>query len=77
VVEARYMAAVKAGGYGARLCGPAAAHLLGILKGPPPPPEVVTMTERRIKEIRTHRPRHPYPANEVTTWKGIPVTTPA
>jgi hypothetical protein len=27
--------------------------------------------------VRTRRSRHPYPANEVTTWKGIPVTSPA
>jgi hypothetical protein len=76
-VEARYMAAVKACGHGARLRGAAAAHLLGILKGSPPPPEVVAPTRRRVDGVRTHRSRHPYPANEVTTWKGIPVTSPA
>jgi very-short-patch-repair endonuclease len=76
-VEAHYMAAVKACGRGARLCGRAAAHLLGILKGYPPPPEVVAPGRRRVEGVRTRRSRHPSPANEVTTWKGIPVTSPA
>ena len=44
--EARYMAAVKAGGEGAVLCGRAAAYLLGILKAAvAPPPEVMTRSE--------------------------------
>jgi hypothetical protein len=31
-----------------------------------------------VKGVRTHRPRHSLPRNlEVTTWRGIPVTTPA
>jgi hypothetical protein len=30
-----------------------------------------------VEGVRTRRSRHPYPANEVTTWKGIPVTSPA
>jgi very-short-patch-repair endonuclease len=72
------MAAVKACGEGARLSGRAAAYVLGILKGAPPPPEVTAPTERRIKGVRTRRERHPLPGNsEVTTWRGIPVTTPA
>jgi very-short-patch-repair endonuclease len=76
-IEARYLAAVRACGDGARLCGLAAAHLLGIVKGRPPPPEVVAPTRRRVEGVRTHRSRHPYSANEVTIWKGIPVTSPA
>jgi hypothetical protein len=60
------------------LCGRAAGHLLGIIKGEPPPPEVAAPTERRIEGIRTHRERHPLPRNSgLTTWRGIPVTTPA
>src|SRR5436190_1161719 len=39
-VEARYMAAVLACGEGAVLSGLAAGHLLGVLKGRPPPPAV-------------------------------------
>jgi hypothetical protein len=76
-VEARYLAAVLACGDRARLCGRAAGHLLGVLKGPAPPPEVTSPTERRVKGIRTHRARHRYPPDEVTTWRGIPVTAPA
>jgi hypothetical protein len=60
-VEARYMAAVKACGKGARLCGRAAGHLLGILKGPPPPPEVVALTNRRVAGVRTHAHAAPTP----------------
>jgi hypothetical protein len=76
-VEARYLAAVKACGPRATLCGRAAAYLLGIVKGSPPPPEVTAPTKRCLKGVRTHRSRGPYPANEVTTWRGIPVTSPA
>jgi hypothetical protein len=76
-VEASYLAAVRASGQGARLCGRAAAYLLGIVKGSPPPPEVTATTKRRLKRVRTHRSRRPYPAADVMTWRGIPVTTPA
>jgi hypothetical protein len=38
--EARYMAAVKAGGPGALLAERAAGYLLGIVKGHPPEPSV-------------------------------------
>jgi len=61
-VEARYVAAVKAAGAGAKLCGRAAGHLLKLVKGPAPPPEVIVPR-------RTRRPI------EATTWRGIPVTT--
>jgi very-short-patch-repair endonuclease len=73
-VEARYLAAVWACGEGALLSGRAAAYLLGILKGSPPPPEVTTPTERRVKGVRTRRSRRSGAA-EATTWRGIPVTT--
>jgi very-short-patch-repair endonuclease len=76
-VEARYLAAVKACGEDALLCGRAAGHLLGILKGKPPPPEVTARIQRRLKGVRTHRHRRSYPAHEATSWRGIPVTTPA
>ena len=39
-VEATYLAAVKACRAGARLSGLAAAHLLGLVRGPAPAPEV-------------------------------------
>jgi hypothetical protein len=70
-VEARYMAAVKAGGKGAVLCGLAAAYLLGLLKGAPPPPQVTSPGKRRIPGVRTRRSRQ----IEATVWRGIPVTT--
>ena len=73
-VEARYMAAVKACGDGAVLAGRAAAHLLSLLRGPAPPPEVITPRERRIDGVTTRRARR-LDSRDVTRWKGIPVTT--
>jgi hypothetical protein len=73
-VHARYMAAVLACGDGALLSGRAAGHLLGLLKGSAPPPEVTTPSERRVKGIKTRRSRRGEPTNG-TTWHGIPTTT--
>ena len=73
-LEARYLAAVCSCGDGALLSGRAAAHLLGLIKGAPPHPEVTTPTERRILGVRTRRSRRRYPG-DATTWHGIPVTT--
>lgn len=70
-VEARYMAAVLACGDGAVLSGRAAGHLLRLLKGSPPPPEVTAPTERCIVGIRVHRSRR----RQAATFRGIPVTT--
>jgi very-short-patch-repair endonuclease len=72
--EARYLAAVKACGPGAVLSGRAAAHLHGLIKGRPPPPEVLTRTERRIEGIPTQRSRTLDP-RDVTELQEIPVTT--
>lgn len=72
-IEARYLAAVLACGTGALLCGYPAAHLLGLLKGAPPAPEVLTATERRVAGVVTHRSRHEHPRG--ITWRGVPVTT--
>jgi len=55
-VEARYLAAVYACGQGALLSGRAAAHLLGLTRGPAPPPEVTTPTERC--HVASSRARH-------------------
>lgn len=73
-MEATYLAAVRACGPRALLSGRAAGHLLGLLKSPPPYPEVTAPTERRVAGVRTRRWRttNPPPA---TTWLGIPVTT--
>ena len=69
--EARYIAAVRAGGDRAVLSGRAAAYLLGVVKGTPPEPEVAAPTDRRIEGVKTRR------ATQVdgTVWRGIPVTT--
>lgn len=60
-------------GEGAVLSGRAAAHLLGILKGSPPPPEVSCPTYRRIPGIRTRRRR--VHRRDVFEFRGIRVTT--
>ena len=73
-LEARYLAAVLACGDNALLCGLAAGHLLGLLKGPPPPPEVVAPTQRRVPGLKTHHSRR-LSRRDGTTWRGIPVTT--
>ncbi|MFL5893940.1 MAG: hypothetical protein ACJ76Z_02355 [Thermoleophilaceae bacterium] len=72
--EATYMAAVKACGEAAVLSGRAAGHLLGLVKGAPPPPEVTARTERRVKGVRTRRCRK-LDRRDATVWRGIPVTT--
>ena len=69
--DARYMAAVLGCGKGAVLSGHAAAYLLGILKGRPPPPEVTVPTKRRVKGVKTRRAN----TEDATVWRGIPVTT--
>src|SRR5215213_9222564 len=74
-VLARYMAAVKACGDRAVLRGRAAGYLLGILKAAvPPPPEVMTPTERRVKGVTTKRSRSLDP-RDVCEVRGIPCTT--
>lgn len=73
-LEARYLAAVRACGPGALLSGRAAAHLLGLLRGPPPVPEVMAPTERRIESVRTRRSRG-MDRRDATTFRGIPITT--
>jgi hypothetical protein len=73
-VESSYMAAVKAGGEGALLDGLAAAHLLALVKGKAPPPEVVTPTERRIPGLTTTRSRATC-RDHAAKWRGIPVTS--
>ena len=74
--EARYMAATKAGGPRTLLCGPAAAHSLGLIKGNAPPPEIVTPRNRRVEGLKVHRCRS-LSEKDATTWKGVPVTSPA
>jgi hypothetical protein len=71
-IEASFMAAVKACGEGAFLGNRAGGYLLGLLKRPPPRPEVWTPTERRIRGIETRRSRR---KRHVIKVKGIPVTS--
>ena len=71
---ATYLAAVKAGGDGALLAGRASAHLLQVVKGEPPPAEIITLTERRIEGVVTRRTRCIHPL-DATTCRGIPTTT--
>lgn len=72
-LEARYLAAVLACGESAMLSGRAAAHLLGLLKGRPPVPEVTAPTERNVPGIHTRRCRTLQPEDR-TTYRGIPTT---
>jgi len=71
--EARYLAAVVACGEGALLCGRAAGHVHGLLRGMAPRPEVMAPTERRIEGISTCRSRRVDP-DDATVVLGIPVT---
>jgi hypothetical protein len=73
-IEATYLAAVRACGDGALLSGRAAGHLLGVLKGPPPKPEVTTPTERRIEGLSTLRSRR-IDREDAISRRGIPVTS--
>lgn len=73
-VEATYSAAVLACGEGAVLSDRAAGHLLGLLRGAAPAPEVTALKERKIPGVRVRRARRGEPP-EATTWHGIPVTT--
>jgi very-short-patch-repair endonuclease len=75
-LESRYLAAVLACGAGAALSGPAAGYLLGLLAGPPPPPDVTALTRRRVAGVLTHRTRSWHSADRVT-WRGVPVTSAA
>jgi very-short-patch-repair endonuclease len=72
--EATYLAAVLAAGEGAVLCGRAASHLWGLLKGSAPRAEVIARGERRIEGVTTHRSRRLDP-RDATVFNAIPVTT--
>ena len=65
------MAAVLACGHRALLSGRAAAHLLGLMKGKPPAPEVTAPTKRGVPGVTTHQAD----VKDRTVWRGIPVTT--
>jgi very-short-patch-repair endonuclease len=71
--KASYMAAVLAAGDGALIAGRAAAHLMRVLKGSPPPPEVIAPKQKRIKGLQT-KCGHVDP-RDATKQHGIPCTT--
>jgi very-short-patch-repair endonuclease len=71
-VEADYLAAALACGPEARLSGPAAAHLLGLLRGRAPAPEVTAPQQRRVAGVRVRRARIDGPDRAL--HGGIPVT---
>jgi very-short-patch-repair endonuclease len=73
-LEARYLAAVRACGDAAVLCGRVAAHLLGVLKDMPPSPEVIALVRRRVPGIEVRRTRHLDPQDRMV-WRGVPVTS--
>jgi hypothetical protein len=74
--EAHYMAAVLACGEGGFLTGRAAGFLLVLIRAQrAPDPEVIARTARQIDGIAVSRAQKMDP-RDVTTWKGIPVTTP-
>lgn len=72
--EAGYIAAVRACGAGALLSGRAAAYLLGLMKGSPPPPEVTAPRQHRVEGVHVRCCRRLTP-RDGTTVGGIPVTT--
>jgi very-short-patch-repair endonuclease len=72
--EARYLAAVLACGGGSLLSGRAAGHLLGLLKGAAPGPEVTAPTQRRVEGIQTRRSRS-IDRPDAAVVQRIPVTT--
>ena len=73
-VEARYMAAVLACGTNAALSGPAAAFLLGLIKGHAPAPVVSTTANRRVAGVVTRRLRR-LDRRDLTYHRSIRVTT--
>jgi hypothetical protein len=68
------MAAVLACGDASALSGVAAAYLYGLVRGRAPKPEVTSSKEHRVPGVLTRRCR-PFDRRDVTTWKGIPITT--
>jgi hypothetical protein len=75
-LESSYLAAVCACGEKAFLSGRAAGYLLGLIKGKPPPPEVIAPSEHNIDGIASRRYRSLH-RGEVMKCRGIPVTTAA
>jgi Transcriptional regulator, AbiEi antitoxin len=73
-VAATYLAAVLACGDAAVLSGLAAAHVLGLVAGPPPDPEVSVPRPRRVTGVAARRCRTIANEDRITR-NGIPVTS--
>ncbi len=73
IYEARYMAAVKACGEDSALMRLAGAYLLGLVRGAPPSPAVLTPKRRCVQGIITCHSRHIDP-RDITIHRGIRVT---
>jgi len=71
--DASYLAAVYACGAGAVLGGTAAAWRYDTLKGPPPRPEVIAPSERRVDGVVTRRGR--LRPSDRATFRGIATLT--
>jgi hypothetical protein len=74
--QGTYVSAVLAAGSGARVSHRANAHLLGIIRGTAPPPEVTVppTAHRKRPGIVIHRVRSLHPL-DTATLDGIPITT--
>jgi hypothetical protein len=73
--EATYLAAVKACGNEAYLCGRAANYHHSLLpRSSPPPPEVMCRTQRSVAGVKTKRVRRIHRL-DVCTHQGIPTVT--
>lgn len=73
--ESDYTAAVKAPGPDALICGRAAAHALGLVKGKVPVADVVCPRALSIEGLRSTQCNN-LSRQDADTWKSIPVTSP-
>jgi len=73
--EASYMAATKAGGEGTFISGRPAGHALGLVKGKPPAPEVISAKHLQLKGLKSTCCSI-LSREDTMRWKGIPVTSP-
>lgn len=75
-LRAHYLGAVLACGEGALLGGRAAAHLMAMIRGRPPVPEVLCPTQRNVRGVITHQVKTLSPPDG-WTHEGVPCTKPA
>jgi very-short-patch-repair endonuclease len=74
LLEATYLAAVRACGEGALLSHRAAGHLYRLLPGSPPTPHVSVLRLRRVPGVETTR-RRAIDRRDAAVWRDIPITT--